>query len=151
MNRTLLNLLSMIVVAVSTTGCGTQVDSLVSTSLQNLSPERLSQKPKDREIDVIPTRWSAPFPDRTNPFQMNDTSASLPMARLETQATDIVLLGFANVDRPKVMVKIRNETVTLGESDNHGGIRIVKITPPMVTLQQANLTWTMDFQAKSNR
>jgi hypothetical protein len=87
--------------------------------------------------------FTPPYPDRKNPFSRPGTALSTDYSlRDATAAGDIQLRGFANVARPRVLLVLRGKAVSLRAGDEHAGVKVLAISPPEVTLQVGQRTWT---------
>jgi hypothetical protein len=87
--------------------------------------------------------FAPPYPDRKNPFSRPGTAGSTASPlRDATAAGDIQLRGFANVGGPRVLLVLRGKAVSLRVGDEHAGVKVLAISPPEVTLQVGERTWT---------
>ncbi len=73
-----------------------------------------------------------PFPHRTNPFLS-------PVKGEGGSAESVQLKGFVYVDHPKAILSIDGKTSIVIEDQELRGLKIISITPPLVTLQQGDL------------
>ena len=84
--------------------------------------------------------FQPPFPNREELF--------LPPAEKPASATrfksdqDVTLMGFANVEGKKALLKIDGIIRPLRAGESRGEVRVLAIDPPRVTLQRGNREWT---------
>ncbi|QEG43542.1 hypothetical protein [Roseimaritima ulvae] len=82
---------------------------------------------------------SLPFPERENPFLFphDRVQPVVPAA----EVSQVRVLGFVEVDQPRVLLKVSDRTRTLAVGDAAQGVEVLAIEPPLVRLRQGNLTW----------
>jgi hypothetical protein len=84
--------------------------------------------------------FQPPFPNREELF--------LPPAEKPAIATrprsneDVVLMGFADVEGEKALLKIDGVITPLRAGESRGAVRVLAIDPPRVTLQRGSRQWT---------
>ncbi len=141
---------------VSLAGCGVDLDPSLVGPLSRVS---ISANDAAESAELAPdisgsnaAAWSAPYPQRKNAFAYpGDSVDAVETKKTDTSLTSSVsVVGFANVDRPVVMLKFREQTYTMGVDDKHGSIQVIEIAPPRVTLKMANLVWTISMFDKSS-
>ena len=81
-----------------------------------------------------------PFPEREDPFHFPDAErqGQAPVA----SAKNIVVLGFSNVNEPRVFVRTQNGVRSVREGQRFDGIEVLQINEPAVELKVDNLIWT---------
>ena len=130
-------------------GCGDNsaaiqaVQDAVQTSV-NYS-ERASQRDPQATTDRDQRSFSPANPGRSNPFESRvNAEASTDSAGVKgiSSASQIVVMGFAEVGAIRVMLRIGDQTKILKEGDKFSGVHVVSITPPQVQLKMDNLMWT---------
>jgi hypothetical protein len=86
----------------------------------------------------------APYPDRTNPFQMPDNKAALATRRdAVVQQIDLHLKGFVNSgDGTRAVVLIDGVVTSLGADEKRGDLQVLEIAPPVLTLQRGRHRWS---------
>lgn len=137
-------------------GCGVDLDPSLVGPLREVSFSNNDEAADATELvpDSKSTNqtWSAPYPQRKNAFAYPGESVEA----VETKKTDtsltssVSVVGFANVDRPVVILKFRDQAHTMGVDDKHGSIQVTEIAPPRVTLKMGNLVWTISMFDKSS-
>ncbi len=128
-------------------GCGSAPDSSMLLSLQeSVSADRSVNLGRDTLNSNRVKHWTAPYPERSNPFRYpGDVSEPELVKHEPTHTAHVSVLGFANIDRPLAILKIRDSTRTLGDGDQFGELRVLSVVPPSVTLQMSNLVWTISM------
>lgn len=111
----------------------------VSQTGQDLSPTSNDTSAAAAEESVS---FTAPYPDRANPFAFPGTEQEQAEdARAISSVGDIEVLGFANVDEPRVFLRTRRMTKSLAVGDVIEGIEVLRISPPTVELRTGELSW----------
>jgi len=96
-------------------------------------------------------RWTTPW-ERDDPFSYpgEGTEANLPSLIATTTASQVELVGFADVGQPRVFLKIGELTKSLRVGDQVQGVEVLHIDPPTVRLSMGNLVWhTSMFESAS--
>jgi hypothetical protein len=118
------------------------------------TPVEVDPEVGDRVLKTV--AFKPPNPDRENPFSM--------ASALETPATagnilgesgiKVLVYGFAkapadpskgdatSASELRAIVSLDGHRATLGVNQEQRGIKVVKIDPPLVTLQSGNFVWT---------
>lgn len=130
-------------------GCGDNtaairaVQDAVQTSgsfSQESNPDKFTTDEDPAPRDFVPKN-----PGRRNPFEM-DVQQPAPSEAAAVQgigsASQIVVMGFADVGTSRVMLQIGEQTKILKQGDKFRGVEIVSIAPPNVELKMDNLSWT---------
>ena len=60
----------------------------------------------------------------------------------DEQSESVVLMGFANVDTPRVVLAIDGVVTPLANGDEAEGVRVISISPPTAVLQRGRSRWT---------
>jgi hypothetical protein len=97
------------------------------------SAEATSEEPQQAE-------YQPPFPDRENLFLAPKRSASSTKAPGSVEQS-VELLGFANVEGPRVILSINGNVVPMPEGGKEAGIEVISIQPPAVVLQRDRERW----------
>lgn len=84
--------------------------------------------------------FEPPYPNRENLFLAPKRTSTHAQTSGSTNQT-IDLLGFANVDRPKVILSINGQVVPISEGEQQAGIEVISIQPPAVVLQRDRERW----------
>lgn len=138
-------------------GCGMDIDPAMLTSVNSptvsIDDEESSSVLSERTTQASTKNWAPSNPMRGNPFRYPGDTNEMPDApqRDSTKTSHVSVVGFANVSRPVVMLKIRDESYSLAVGERHHGIEVTNIAPPKVTLQMSNLVWTISMFDKSTR
>ncbi len=82
--------------------------------------------------ELAPT---APFPDRTNPFEFAaGVDFDAPQAKT-AEALNVKLYGFVGLDSPKAIVSVGGRTKTLATGEKWGVLEILDVSPPTVRIK----------------
>lgn len=84
-------------------------------------------------------------PSRVDPFSFPATapiSNSNEAGTTIPTAAQVEVLGFANVHEPRVFLRIKDLTRSLGVGGVSDGVEVLAIKPPAVDLQMGSLRWT---------
>ncbi|EMI16359.1 hypothetical protein RMSM_06697 [Rhodopirellula maiorica SM1] len=89
-------------------------------------------------------RFRPKYEERTDPFRFpNDQPAAVVNRESRvSKATQLEVLGFAQLDVPKVILRTKDSTITLAAGESHFGLQVLEIHPPSVKLRSGNLIWT---------
>lgn len=87
--------------------------------------------------------FAATNPDRVDPFSFPAGVANSDQAgtTINTVA-QVEVLGFANVDEPRVFLRTKGMIKSLGVGRVTDGVEVVAINPPEVELRMGSLIWT---------
>ena len=137
-------LLVLILVAM-TVGCGWDSESMV---LSSLDPAAHTHEASDLEAEephaVSLAHWTPPYPHRNNPFRFPGEADRVEPKQTESlSSANVSLVGFAQLDKRLAILKIQESTQMMAVGDSFAGIRVVEISPPVVTLQTSNLIWSI--------
>ncbi len=80
--------------------------------------------------------FEPPFPDRTNLFQAPKRQGRRSSVSNDKSESAVQLLGFVDVNGPRVALSIDGLVTTAAEGDTHFGIEVISIKPPAVLLQR---------------
>ncbi|MEM6330638.1 MAG: hypothetical protein AAF790_10360 [Planctomycetota bacterium] len=86
-------------------------------------------------------RYQQPFPNRTELFAPIRRAPIAKRSDEESGGT-VELTGFANVDRPKVILTIDGIPSPMQVDDERYGVRVISISPPSAVLQRGRTRWT---------
>ncbi len=149
------SLLCIVALILPIGGCGIDVDPSMLSSVNPmddpLGDEGSSGALKELATTTSTKHWTPSNPTRGNPFRYPGENEDVPDSpkRESTTTSHVSVVGFANVGRPVVMLKIRDQAHSLAVGDKHSGIEVTDIAPPKVTLQMSNLVWTISMFDKS--
>jgi hypothetical protein len=85
--------------------------------------------------------YRPPFPQRTELFLPPNPAAAARSSR-RSVAPDVVLKGIVKVDVPKAVVQVGGQIHSISAKQEKGGVRVVSIDPPRVTLERGEQRWT---------
>ena len=126
-------------------GCGVEPETLQSLTqaVNTISAQQSLASQEQDPFGQANSVFEAPYPDRVDPFSF---PAGAPVSDQEgttiTTVAQVRVLGFANVDEPRVFLRAKEITKSLGVGDVTDGIEVVAIKPPAVELRMGSLTWT---------
>ncbi len=86
--------------------------------------------------EPIKVAFEPPFPDRTNLFQAPKRQGRRSSVANDKSESAVQLLGFVDVNGPRVALSIDGLVTTAAEGDTHFGIEVISIKPPAVLLQR---------------
>ncbi|GAA4451981.1 hypothetical protein [Novipirellula rosea] len=103
------------------------------------SPTARSPQPIATEI-----RFRPKYQERSDPFHFPNDQPTTVVKRDSrvSKATQLEVLGFAQLDVPKVILRTKDSTITLATGQSHDGLEVLLIHPPSVKLKSGNLVWT---------
>ena len=136
--------LALATAAVLVAGCGIEPETLDSLRgmVQAASVASATTTPLETP-QAEGTRFDPLHPDRVDPFTFPEgqsfavASPSQPL----TTSVDVDVLGFAQVDEPRVFLRSNQLTRALAVGDVIDGIQVIAIHPPAVDLQRGGLRW----------
>lgn len=94
----------------------------------------------DMDVD-----YDTPFPHRVNPFELPEEPVVVAGKQDDKAHPDVTVLGFANVDRPKVLVEINGMVATLAVGDRLEQVAVTSIEPPSVSFEFRRVSWTVSI------
>ena len=90
-----------------------------------------------------PKKFEAPYPERSQLFQSpNARRSSAAQRNAPSNAPQVQLKGFVNLDGIRAILVFNGETNTLAAGDESAGVEVISIEPPRVTLQRGRVRWT---------
>lgn len=104
--------------------------------------KKSSSSKTEKAIDeqTVETTYEPPYPDRQNLFLAPKRSSSHKDSQGKINQS-VELLGFANVQGPRVILSINGNVVPLAEGAKELGIEVISIQPPAVVLQRDRERW----------
>lgn len=90
--------------------------------------------------------YDPPFPDRTDLFEPRKHAARVAKLSSGDSAESVVLMGFANLDEPRVILAINGEVKPLRSGEEALGIQVISIDPPRAVLQRGRSRWTVSIE-----
>jgi hypothetical protein len=88
--------------------------------------------------------FQPPYPERTELFIPPDLT-NVVRAPSTTAGPSIAVRGFMNLDGRHVLLEIDGAVHVLGEGKQQGGVQVVSIAPPRVTLERRGERWTVQM------
>ena len=112
-------------------------DTSASEHKDTRQPDSIDGKTDEAQLAY---RWHNP-----NRSQIFIPPTNKPAAATITSRDDhgVSLIGFANVDRQQVLLRIDGVIASLTVGDSRGELQVLAIDPPKVTLKRANREWTV--------
>ncbi len=134
------------VAALVVAGCGVEPETLESlrNAVNTVSATNSLPKPQP-VVDADPTDslFQPSYPDRVNPFTFpRDADDSDRGGANVTSVVQVQILGFAEVDEPRVFLRTNERTKSMRIGEIFDGVEVVAIHPPAVELRMGNLVWT---------
>lgn len=135
---------SLVALAALVSGCSADPEALQSlqdaVNQVNLAAANDVLVPQVRSDEV---EFTPPFPDRIDPFTFPAGAAAVTQqtGTSITSAAQITVLGFAEVDQPRVFLRTRETTRSLVVGDTMDGVEVIAINPPTVDLRMGSLQW----------
>ena len=126
-------------------GCGRNSEEFkplvpLVTPVSHLPDQQPSNDPAFAATEL---QYLPPYPNRVDPFSFPVGTSDAGAERNVPHANVAVdVLGFADVDDPRVFLRLDGRTHSLAEGSRVGGIEVVKIKPPVVELRRGTLVWT---------
>ena len=90
--------------------------------------------------------YEPPFPNREDLFSPPKHMNNVARATGERSAESVVLMGFANLDRPRAVLAIDGIVTPLAHDEEANGVKVIAISPPEAVLQRGRSRWTASIQ-----
>lgn len=90
--------------------------------------------------------YEPPFPDRTELFEPRKQAARAARLSSGDSAESVVLMGFAKLDEPQVLLAINGEVKPLRSGEEASGVQVISIDPPRAVLQRGRSRWTASIE-----
>ncbi len=97
------------------------------------------------------SEFTPKFPERIDPFRFPGdalTGTVKPEASI-AKATHIDVLGFAQMNEPKVILRTKDSTASVAVGERLNGVEVLEIHAPSVKLKAGNLVWIASMFDKS--
>ena len=101
---------------------------------------------EDQPVEEEALAFEPPFPDRMDLFQAPKRHGRSTSKSSGQSETSVELLGFVDVDGPRVALAIGGLVTTIAEGDQQYGIEVISIQPPAVVLQRGRQRWQASFE-----
>lgn len=92
-------------------------------------------------VEPVAAAFQPPFPNRVNLFQAPRRQGRVLAEAKGQKGAAVELLGFVNVDRPRVVLAVDGLVTSLAEGSEEFGIEVISIQPPKVMLQRDRQRW----------
>lgn len=125
-------------------GCGIEPEMLAKIEQASFQQKEITAS-FDDQVDTQAsapqgnTQFSPAFPDRTDPFHINQNDIAETIQ--QTESSDIRVVGFANMGSQQAILKIADETKFVSVGDRINDIEVISISPPRVRLKNGNFMW----------
>lgn len=124
----------------------------LASRLQNL---KKNDELLDDDVEVLASTTvdkklvSAPYPDRTNPFEFG-IEVDFDSESGSNKELKVQLYGFLGTEQPKAIISINGFTRTMSVGDTQGAVEVLSITPPEVRIRTDGVTRTWSLFGSSN-
>lgn len=98
------------------------------------------------EVVESQAAYQAPFPDRTNLFEPRKVAARSDRQTVGESTDSVVLMGFANLGQPQVLLAVDGLVKPLALDEEAYGVRVISIEPPRAVLQRGRSRWTASIE-----
>lgn len=135
----------LVAVAAFSMGCGVEPATLETLrgAVNTISAQQGAAQLDARQSGNRIADFDAPYPERVDPFSFPEGA---PVDDQEgttiTTVAQVEVLGFANVDEPRVFLRTKEITRSLGVGDVTDGVEVIAIKAPAVELRMGSLVWT---------
>jgi hypothetical protein len=136
---------SIVLATAFSMGCGIEPGTLDSLkeAVNTISAQQSLANQGQDEFEPADRVFDAPNPGRVDPFSF---PSGAPVSDQEgttiTPTAQVKVLGFANVDEPRVLLRCNEMTKSLGVGGVTDGVEVLAIKPPAVELRMGSLIWT---------
>jgi hypothetical protein len=113
---------------------------LKETTVEKSATEPDKAKSNEVKPEPVQQAFEPPYPDRENLFLAPKRSSVHKDSPGSVQQS-VELLGFANVQGPRVILSIDGNVVPMPEGMKQSGIEVISIQPPAVVLQRGRERW----------
>lgn len=140
------------ILTLTASGCMGDSESSMLSSLQQVRTFRGPAETTPTTLASLESaRWVPPYPERKNPFRFpGESSVDEPRQSQSFNSASVSLIGFAKLEKPLAILKIRDQTKMLAVGETFSGIRVLEIEQPTVTLQTSNLIWSIKLFEPTN-
>ncbi|QDT68581.1 hypothetical protein MalM25_15040 [Planctomycetes bacterium MalM25] len=90
--------------------------------------------------------YTPPYPERRNLFSPPKQLARMARQKSNGSADSVVLMGFAKIDEPSVLLAINGRVTPLEHGQEAAGVRVISIDPPRAVLQRGRSRWTASIE-----
>lgn len=121
-----------------------KADALSETAKDAAEPETPVEE--TQEEPTKQSAYTAPYPERRTLFSPPKQLARAPRQVSGELADSVVLMGFAKIDEPSVLLAINGRVTPLGHGEEASGVRVISIDPPRAVLQRGRSRWTASIE-----
>src|SRR4051812_46827864 len=89
--------------------------------------------------------FKPPFPERTDLFEAPKRAQS-SVRRDDEHGQSVEIVGFVNVDEPRVVLSIDSVITPIPEGGEKYGVQVISIQPPRAVLQRGRSRWTATLE-----
>ena len=114
-----------------------------------------AQSTEENDNEEVPAgklvvKSELPSPGRTNAFELSGEFQTETVAQETGGKREIYIIGFVEVDTPRVMLSIDGRTETLKVNDTIDRITVLEIAPPRAKLSFDGVSWNASIFDKRN-
>ncbi len=143
-------------------GCSTDFNSGLgleqsSAPITELIPKVVAdaQVPEESDSADVPAgkliaKSELPSPGRTNAFELSGEFQTESVTQETGAKREVHIIGFVEVDTPRVMLSIDGRTETLKVNDTIDRITVLEIAPPRAKLSSDGVSWNASIFDKRN-
>ncbi len=103
-------------------------------------------KPAEAVVADAQPDYDPPFPQRLDLFAPPKQGARQSRQTTDNTADSVVLMGFANLDKPRALLAINGVVKPLSDGEEALGVQVISITPPRAVLQRGRSRWTASIE-----
>lgn len=96
---------------------------------------------EETPAESVAANFEPPYPQRSNIFEAPQRTGRAMVQNTGEDRSAIELLGFVNVDGPRVVLSIDGLVASIAEGDQQEDIQVISIHPPAVVLQRGRQRW----------
>ena len=113
------------------------------SSDKNAAPDQPVSEEKSEKPTEAAQSFEPPYPNRVELFlQPRMTKRVLAKRPGEISGSDVKLTGFVNVDGLCALLSIDGKIAAVKQGEERGGVKVLEIAPPKITLQRGRVRWT---------
>lgn len=130
---------ALFAVALICTGCNLEPETLAALQeAVQASTQSPDSEPEETGIEAVEVAFSTPHPNRVDPFsfpgESTDRPALDPIEIGEPGPIVTEVLGFADVDQPRVLLRIGDRSFSMKVGDQIQSVEVIRIRPPAADL-----------------
>ena len=109
---------------------------------ETTEPEERVTEPSNPELSAAIRDYQPPFPHREDLFTPPNSGPKKTVSSANDSEESVVLMGFADLGTPKVVLEIDGEVTPMAMGDQSAGVEVISINPPQAVLQRGRTRWT---------